>query len=480
MEKESNRKKIIVIIVVIVLVLALSILLFCLFTIPTLELKGENNVTLIYPNNYQENGYQAKTLVKDITKNVQIKGKVDSTKIGIYKITYKIKNLLFDDSKTRTVKVVDNEKPVITLKGDKEPKVCPKKEYKEEGYEATDNYDKDLSEKVVVTNNKDELVYTVQDTSGNEAKVIRKIKYEDKTKPKISLSGGSKISLYVGSTYKEPGYKVTDNCDSNLTKSVKVTGSVNTKKVGTYTLTYTVKDTAGNEAKTTRKVVVSYKPASNSLVNATSSCGTKGVIYLTFDDGPASGSTTKILNILKQEGVKATFFVTNSGPDSLIKREFNEGHTVALHTASHTYSKVYASVDAYFSDLNKVSDRVKRLTGTTSKIIRFPGGSSNTVSRHYSKGIMTTLSKEVVNRGYKYYDWNVDSDDAGKCRTSSCVYNNVVSLLSKNKCNMVLMHDVKSYTANALQDIIKYGKSHGYSFQKITSSTPMVRHGINN
>ena len=283
MEKESNRKKIIVIIVVIVLVLALSILLFCLFTIPTLELKGENNVTLIYPNNYQENGYQAKTLVKDITKNVQIKGKVDSTKIGIYKITYKIKNLLFDDSKTRTVKVVDNEKPVITLKGDKEPKVCPKKEYKEEGYEATDNYDKDLSEKVVVTNNKDELVYTVQDTSGNEAKVIRKIKYEDKTKPKISLSGGSKISLYVGSTYKEPGYKVTDNCDSNLTKSVKVTGSVNTKKVGTYTLTYTVKDTAGNEAKTTRKVVVSYKPVSNSLVKATSSCGTKGVIYLTFD-----------------------------------------------------------------------------------------------------------------------------------------------------------------------------------------------------
>ena len=83
----------------------------------------------------------------------------------------------------------------------------------------------------------------------------------------------------------------------------------------------------------------------------------KKIIYLTFDDGP-SAYTPKILDILSKYGIKATFFVTNSGKDDYIKREYKEGHTVALHTASHSYKKVYSSVDAYFSDLNSVSNRV--------------------------------------------------------------------------------------------------------------------------
>lgn len=487
----EKNKKIVLIILIIIIVLILLSSLFCLLNIPKITLKDKQEIELIYPEKYKEPGYKAKTVIKNLTKKVKINGKVNNNKIGTYKITYQIKNLFFTSEITRTIKIIDNEKPVITLKGNEEAIVCPNTTYQEEGYEVTDNYNKDLNDKVDIINNQNEIIYSVKDESGNEGKITRTIKYEDKNKPDLKLKSGN-ITIYVGNTYKEPGYTASDKCDGDITKNVKVTGSVNNKKTGTYTLTYTVKDNAGNETKTTRKVTVKNKVTTkksttnknttntNSLVYATSSCSAKGAIYLTFDDGPQASTTTKILNTLKEEGIKATFFVTNSGADSLISREYTEGHSIGLHTASHTYSKVYASDDAFFNDLKKVSDRVKRITGIESKIIRFPGGSSNTVSRHYSSKIMTRLTKEVVNRGYKYYDWNVDSDDAGSCRTAKCVYNNVTSSLSKNKCNMVLMHDVKSYTAEALKDVIEYGKSHGYTFKKIDSSTPMVRHKVNN
>ena len=122
------------------------------------------------------------------------------------------------------------------------------------------------------------------------------------------------------------------------------------------------------------------------------------------------------------------------------------------------------------------------MTQVESKIIRFPGGSSNTISKRYQIGIMSYLTKEVVNRGYLYYDWNVDSEDAGRCvgKDANCIYSHVTSNLSLNKCNMVLMHDIKWNTANALKDIIHYGKNNGYHFAKITEQTPMIKQGVNN
>ena len=93
---------------------------------------------------------------------------------------------------------------------------------------------------------------------------------------------------------------------------------------------------------------------------------------------------------------------------------------------------------------------------------------------------MTTLTKDVVNKGYRYYDWNISSGDAGETTSSSGVYNNVIRSLSKNKVNMILMHDIKPYTRDALRNIIRYGKNNGYTFAKITMSTPMVTHHVNN
>ena len=160
---------------------------------------------------------------------------------------------------------------------------------------------------------------------------------------------------------------------------------------------------------------------------------------------------------------------------------YDEGHTIAIHTATHDYATVYSSVDSYFNDLNIVNERIKRITGEYSYIVRFPGGSSNTISRRYSQGIMTTLTQEVVNRGYKYYDWNVSSGDAaGGSPSPDTIRNNVVNALRKDRINMVLMHDIKTYTRDALRDIIRYGKENGYTFEKITINTEMVKQRVNN
>lgn len=205
----------------------------------------------------------------------------------------------------------------------------------------------------------------------------------------------------------------------------------------------------------------------------------KSQIYLTFDDGPSHDITPKILDILKEENVYATFFIINfsQSKEELIKREVQEGHSVGLHGYSHDYKKIYKSEEIYMSNLNDLQTKLENLTGVKSTITRFPGGSSNTVSR-FNKGVMTKLVKDVEQAGYKYYDWNVDSDDAGHAKNENQVYENVTEGLKKERANVILMHDFEKNekTLNALRDIIKYGKENGYSFNKISSDSDLVVH----
>lgn len=471
-----KKKYVISIIVIIVLLIGLSILFFWP---PAFKLKG-NNITLKYGQDYKEPGYTVTKFGKDYSKKVKITSKINKDKLGTYEIIYELKLHGITYKQARKVTIVDKEKPKITLTGNQNITICPNANYNEEGYSAIDNYDGDITNKVQVKTENDIITYQVKDSSGNKAKVTRKITKEDKTNPEITLKGSKNQTIHLGTSWKDPGYTATDNCDGDITNKVVVTGSVNTNKTGSYKITYTVKDNIGNSFVIERIVKVINKSVSNNSNSNSNTSGAKGVIYLTFDDGPNEGTTNVILDILKKENVKATFFVTNKGPDSLIKREYDEGHTVALHTASHDYATVYKSVDSYYNDLTQVQNRVKRITGTESKIIRFPGGSSNTVSKKYSKGIMTTLTKDVISKGYHYFDWNIDSDDAGSARSSSAVYNNVIRNLSKNKANVILMHDIKTQTRDALTNIIKFGKNNGYTFAKITMDTPMVTHRVNN
>ena len=463
------KHKIIFIVISILLVLVLGgFVAYNYLFLPRIELKGSKKITIDYKEEYVEKGYSANYMDKDVTDDVEVKGKVNSNKLGEYEVSYTVKKGPFKKTVTRTVKVVDKSAPVIKISEEKRIVMCPNAEFKKEEYTAVDNYDGDITSKVEVSVEDNKAIYKVSDKAGNTTKVEKELVYEDKVAPILTLNGSDVVYAFVNEGYSEKGFSAADNCIGDISNRVKVIGSVNTSVSGTYTLKYEVSDDAGNTTTKERKVIVSQR-------------GQNGVIYLTFDDGPREGTTNVILDILKAEGIKATFFVTSSGPDYLIKRMHDEGHTVALHTASHNYATVYASVDSYFNDLYTVGARVKRITGIDSKIIRFPGGSSNTISRKYCSGIMSTLTKEVLNRGYKYYDWNVSSGDADSSSvTSSYVYNNTVRGLKKNRSNMVLMHDIKAATRDALKSIIQYGKDNGYSFEKITIDTEMVTQRVNN
>ncbi len=224
----------------------------------------------------------------------------------------------------------------------------------------------------------------------------------------------------------------------------------------------------------------SASKTTSSKNNSVSSKGPK-TCYLTFDDGP-SDNTLKILNILDKYNAKATFFVINTKKVSYVKKIHEKGHTIGLHTYTHDYSKLYASEKAYFSDLQKISDKVESLTGIKSKIIRFPGGSSNQISNNYCNGIMKKLVKSVPKKGYYYFDWNVDSMDASGSNVSYTKIKNSVLASSANKNSIcVLMHDTdaKNSTVTALPKIIEGLKKQGFTqFKGLSEDSPGYRHSV--
>lgn len=180
----------------------------------------------------------------------------------------------------------------------------------------------------------------------------------------------------------------------------------------------------------------------------------KPVVYLTFDDGP-SANTATVLDILKANNIKATFFVVNNDIEEhqhLYKRIVDEGHTLGIHTYTHQYNTIYSSVDAYLADFNELYEKVYSLTGVRPTIFRFPGGSINTYNQH----MYVELIAEMLRRGFVYYDWNVSSGDAGVTYSSSAIENAVLSGIGSKSKSIVLMHDssTKQATVGALQNII--------------------------
>lgn len=477
MKKHCNNKTKIILISILTLILT-TILSFITFM--TLSPKLEINLkstTISLSEKYIPPTYKAYFLKKNISNLVKIKGTVNTKKIGNYKIIYYIDNFIFPIKKQITIKVIDPIYPEITLKGEEYKTICPNQTYQEEGYQAIDNYDGDLTSKVKVTKKETEIIYKVKDSFGNITTKKRILEFKDQEKPKIILKGNSLINLYQGTNYQEEGYQAIDNCDGDLTSKVTITGNIEIQKIGTYKLQYNVTDNSGNIETVFRTIKIISQEPSNLQT-------TKGIIYLTFDDGPSSTITGNILDILKDEQVKATFFVINHSDNlnHLIKREHEEGHTVALHSYTHNYQTVYSGISNYFEDLENIKQKVKKITGEESKIIRFPGGSSNTISKRYQLGIMSALTKQVLSQGYHYFDWNVDCNDAGGAKSSNEIYNNVINSLSKNRENVVLMHDFENNynTLNALKKIIQYGKNNGYIFDRITMTTPMVHHRVSN
>ena len=483
----------------------------------TLTLNGPKEVTIEYGDSYDDPGagavFHGSLFFREpLDVEVTREGQVDLDTVGTYRITYTarhIVNSVFGDAELvdavqRTVRVVDTVAPTIVLTADPEVFTIPGEIYQEEGYTATDNYDGDITDQVVRTETEEVITYQVTDSSGNSFQIERPIVYFDPIAPELVLKGKESMSIKLGSTFEEPGYTATDNCDGDITDRVVVSGTVDTKKVGTYTLEYTVADSYENTVTVTRKVKVyepetqpttqpTTKPTETKETKPKSTESTKpketggavdpanpvgGVVYLTFDDGP-SRHTARLLDILAKHNVKASFFVVNTGYISTVSRIASEGHTVAIHSATHKFKEIYASEEAFFADLEKMQSIIKDYTGKKAMLMRFPGGSSNKVSS-FNEGIMTRLTKLVEEKGYTYFDWNVDSDDAGNASTALEVYNNVVKGIAKRKSSVVLLHDINGYTVDAIEDIIIWGKANGYTFQALTSSSPTCHHTVKN
>ncbi len=186
-------------------------------------------------------------------------------------------------------------------------------------------------------------------------------------------------------------------------------------------------------------------------------------VYLTFDDGPSDRVTPKILDVLERENVKATFFIIGRQAEirsDIIKRIKGEGHTLGVHSYTHEYREIYSSPKALTDDIDRCNDVIESITGERADVYRFPGG---------SYGLSASLINAVSAHGMRYIDWNASVRDAEIWQpTPYQLYRAAISTSADINNVVLLAHDstTKTATAEALTDIIRYYKEHGYTFAK--------------
>lgn len=404
-----------------------------------------------------------------------VQGKIETDKLGSYPVTYTASFLGITTEKTCDLEIIDTVPPVI------EPSdynytynsvygvLTPDKI--NITYTATDNYDGNITANVKKEISGNVCVLSVSDSSGNSASAEINIIYLDKTKPTINLVGGNTIYHLAGNKYNDFGYTATDDIDGDMTASVAVSGKIDDNKSGVYPVEYTVTDSSGNTAKVIRKVIVYGTMTAADFRQITPNGKT---VYLTFDDGPGP-YTERLLGYLDQYGVKATFFVTNQFPkyQNLIGETHRRGHKIALHSFTHNWS-IYTSVDSFMADFEAMQNLIAAQTGSRTEIFRFPGGTNNTVSRRYRRGIMSELSGKLLSEGYAYFDWNCDCNDARTTYSGAVIWDTIQQISRKNNA-VVLMHDIKDYTVDAVPAILEHCLKEGYTFKVLEKDSPIVR-----
>jgi len=294
------------------------------------------------------------------------------------------------------------------------------------------------------------------------------VQREEQTQPDASISTED-VLLADNGQDKQNKEPVTDRKDKSQS-SVIETKSDNFEKIA---------DTQPSNFEEIDGITNSdnFEENADKITEESTPVDTRKKVYLTFDDGPSS-NTNAILDILKEYNAKATFFVNAKNSEVYgdeYKRIVEEGHTLALHSYTHVYADVYASVDAFMKDTHKLIDFLYELTGVKCNIYRFPGGSSNTKTKIDIKEFGRALDAEDI----VYFDWNVSSGDAvSPALSADEIYTNVTSGVVKKNTPVVLMHDLKSKatTVEALPRILQFLIDNDYNIAAIDSSTELVQH----
>ena len=200
----------------------------------------------------------------------------------------------------------------------------------------------------------------------------------------------------------------------------------------------------------------------------------ENTVYLTFDDGP-SVLTANLLYYLRQENVKATFFVVPERTElcySMLKEISDAGHSIGIHSASHDYEKIYASVDAFLDDYNEAYQMIVEATGKAPEIYRFPGGSIN----DYNSDTRDEIIEEMSRRGFTYFDWNVDSNDWQGIGWTE-LYTDTLKYAEELTSPVILFHNTgdRDNTILVIEDVIKALKNKGYKFGCLSQKTKPVQ-----
>lgn len=305
-------------------------------------------------------------------------------------------------------------------------------------------------------------------------------------------SGAVCISLVGNGSNNVPVFQNVDNQpvsnDGNAVNQQSISEPINTTlqdgQVTEVTTVTTVPTTTTTEATTTTTPANLPTPLSGEYTDMVVEkvpykediAGDK-VVYLTFDDGPWSG-TPEVLDLLDEYDVKATFFVTAQffeNEDDLvkaIKQLYDRGHQVCVHTYSHEYHEIYNSVDDYLKDFKKMDDIILKATGERSHVFRFPGGSNNV----YGKYIREDLIREMNSRGFVYQDWNAYDGGCDGYSIDSMIYSAVNECTSQDK-SVLLMHDTKaqSFILDTLPSIISQIKEAGYRFDVLDGTVKPIQ-----
>lgn len=176
-------------------------------------------------------------------------------------------------------------------------------------------------------------------------------------------------------------------------------------------------------------------------------------MYLTFDDGPSEENTRKVLDILRERNIKATFFLVGENVrkhPEVARQIVAEGHTIGIHCDNHDYEALYESVDSYVADFEKARQTVYEVTGVETNLFRFPGGSVNA----YNQKTGGAIIHEMTDRGYIYYDWNASLEDAVKNPDPKQLVENGVSTTLGRKKVVLLAHDVVGSTGLCLEELL--------------------------